>query len=954
MGSRRSGFILDARTMGLNPSRPPSPSRAPAASPKCKEQEQSEKEAKQLDKSSNSKLDIQTREGSVVEASSHAQCNVSTDSVPTDYYRCLLQKLRHATGDASEVNFELNNIFLKRLDEIDCLAGQGVDAMQSSQLRLVTFQEWVDFLLHVNNVILGNMSDLEEEAYGKIAACFQSVKGEQQQALDENRKLLKDIGSIIKLVQSAYHHNVWDLEGISLETLTVQQLLGLKSDQVRPESESEKMGECMKSLVNEMANKHDEVCLLKSQINALEEVVHTASQKLHLKDQCIAQLNRQLEEITECFYTMSEHTPCDGPLMNVTKDVKQEHPVVETSSSDTATVDTITNDILENLSIQDTQESEMLRLLNTELNELFDLHSKQEYQAMDCRRKRLSCFFEMLTTERDNTVRKLENIRSHLRILQSDLEQPCLTSNSPETGPDDPDTKMLEVLRWKLHSLDQCNRELHGKCQRLDTESKIKISELQAQIESDNGFSQRNSDILKEIADLICKLHSSDFSYNEVYDESSTDNPFCIAIKEMFEQRSEQEQKQMACNAEASSSDCPHRQQLEHTLLHCQTQSEILQATRDNYLSIIDEFKRDLEELTEQVEQQQLQQSTQSTSQSCPEPELHCVDPPRINCELEIQNEHLACQIQGLQGSLQDRDNQIDQLQSMIKSYSDFSENNRLKGEIHELKQKNCDLSRQMRELKSLLNNQEEQRVELCSKYENLMTSFEDQCQEFKGAKRKVQSLQTRLDQVEQLQVELRTERKMLREEVIALKEKEAVSTGRERALQEQQKSGHMEVEKMRHLIRDMQVHLQREDAQHRESVLQLEDANQSLRDQMGGLAAECQRMQIRLKQQTEVNEQQEQIIDSFRKWKDAQVRADEAMRQCAKQAEEHIHMLLDENRTLAEEYRCLFRDHTLLDKEMYRVKQAVNYVSSSSMGCPPQQSGGRMNPEAGNDRQLS
>ncbi|XP_044315945.1 early endosome antigen 1 isoform X5 [Drosophila rhopaloa] len=856
MGSRRSGFILDARTMGLNPSRPPSPSRAPAASPKCKEQEQSEKEAKQLDKSSNSKLDIQTREGSVVEASSHAQCNVSTDSVPTDYYRCLLQKLRHATGDASEVNFELNNIFLKRLDEIDCLAGQGVDAMQSSQLRLVTFQEWVDFLLHVNNVILGNMSDLEEEAYGKIAACFQSVKGEQQQALDENRKLLKDIGSIIKLVQSAYHHNVWDLEGISLETLTVQQLLGLKSDQVRPESESEKMGECMKSLVNEMANKHDEVCLLKSQINALEEVVHTASQKLHLKDQCIAQLNRQLEEITECFYTMSEHTPCDGPLMNVTKDVKQEHPVVETSSSDTATVDTITNDILENLSIQDTQESEMLRLLNTELNELFDLHSKQEYQAMDCRRKRLSCFFEMLTTERDNTVRKLENIRSHLRILQSDLEQPCLTSNSPETGPDDPDTKMLEVLRWKLHSLDQCNRELHGKCQRLDTESK----KLQAQIESDNGFSQRNSDILKEIADLICKLHSSDFSYNEVYDESSTDNPFCIAIKEMFEQRSEQEQKQMACN------------------------------------------------------------------------------------------EHLACQIQGLQGSLQDRDNQIDQLQSMIKSYSDFSENNRLKGEIHELKQKNCDLSRQMRELKSLLNNQEEQRVELCSKYENLMTSFEDQCQEFKGAKRKVQSLQTRLDQVEQLQVELRTERKMLREEVIALKEKEAVSTGRERALQEQQKSGHMEVEKMRHLIRDMQVHLQREDAQHRESVLQLEDANQSLRDQMGGLAAECQRMQIRLKQQTEVNEQQEQIIDSFRKWKDAQVRADEAMRQCAKQAEEHIHMLLDENRTLAEEYRCLFRDHTLLDKEMYRVKQAVNYVSSSSMGCPPQQSGGRMNPEAGND----
>ncbi|SPP81817.1 Hypothetical predicted protein [Drosophila guanche] len=75
--------------------------------------------------------------------------------------------------------------------------------------------------------------------------------------------------------------------------------------------------------------------------------------------------------------------------------------------------------------------------------------------------------------------------------------------------------------------------------------------------------------------------------------------------------------------------DCPHRQELEHTLLRCQTQSEILQATRDNYLSIFDEFKRDLEELTEQVEQQQ---------QQPPESELE--EPPGINNELEIQVGH--------------------------------------------------------------------------------------------------------------------------------------------------------------------------------------------------------------------------------------------------------------------------------------------------------------------------
>ncbi|XP_037708906.1 uncharacterized protein LOC119546577 isoform X4 [Drosophila subpulchrella] len=535
MSSRGTGFVLNAQSMGLNISRPPSPS-PPAASSRCEETQQS----------NDSQLDVLTGEGSSLEASTQVQCNSSTESISTDYYRCLLQKLPDANGDAGKMNFELNNIFLKRLDEIDSLDGQGGDAMYTSQLRLVTYQEWVDFLLHVNNVILGNMSDLEEEAYGKIMDCFQSAQGEQQQALEVNRKLQKDICKLIKLVQTAHHRGIWDLKGLSLETMTVKELMGVGEDEPLPESESEKMAECMKSLVSEMAAKHDELCHLKSQISALDEVIITARQKLLLKDQCIAQLHQQLQEITECFATMSEHTKCVGHSTNVnsTGDLKHDQVKVEESASDTLTADTITNNMLENLTIQDSQESEMLRMLNRELNEVFDLHHKQDYQAMECSRKRLSCFFEKLTSERDDTVKKLESIRSHLRILQTDIDQSWLNSAS------DPDTQMLEALRRRMHNLSQSNRELHGKYQRLDTESKIKISELQARIESESGFSQRNSDILKEIAEMICKLGSVEFSYNEIYEESSTENPFCAAIMEIIEQRSEQEQKQMACKSD--------------------------------------------------------------------------------------------------------------------------------------------------------------------------------------------------------------------------------------------------------------------------------------------------------------------------------------------------------------------------------------------------------------------
>ncbi|EDW89765.2 early endosome antigen 1 isoform X3 [Drosophila yakuba] len=849
MGSRPVGFVLDAKSMGLNASRPPSPPPATSASQKCRQVQPNEPSASR------------PHQQSSVEASAHVQCTASTEPISTNHYRCLLQKLRDANGDAGDMSFELNNIFLKRLDEIDCLDGHECDDMDTLQLRLGTFQEWVDFLLHVNSMILGNVSDLEKEAYSKIVACTQSVQGQQQQTLEENRKLRKDICAILSHVQTSPHCKTFDFHGISLETVTVSQLQGGGKDQARPECESEKMNESMRSLASEIAAKHDEICNLKSQMKDLDEVVQTATQKLLLKDQCIAQLNRQLQEITHCIEIMSESTPCEGPLMHATQDRKRDEDHLEDSASDLLTADTMTNDMLENLSIHDNQESEKLRLLNAELNELFDLFRKQDHQAIESGRKRLSCFFGELASERDDTVKKLETIRSHLRILQSDLDQSCLSSIGSETGhcDQDADAQMLEALRRRLLTLNQVNRELHAKYQRLDTESKIKISELQARIESENGINQRNTDVLREIADLICKLGSMEFSYNEIYDESSRENPFCTTIAELFELRSQQEQK--------------------HTAL----------------------------------------------------------------------NEHLACQIQGLEDNLKDRDNQINQLQSMIKSYSDLTENSRLKGEIHDLKLKNCDLSRQLRELSSLMRNQEDQRVELCSKYENLMTNFEDQCQELKGAKRKVQSLQSRLDQVEKLQDELRTERKMLREEVIALKEKEAVSAGRERALQEQQKIGHLELEKMRNHIRNMQDHLQLDDIRHRESVHRMNETTECLREELRTISDNCQQMQIRLKQQTEVNQQQEQIIDSFRKWKDAQVRADEAMRHCAKRAEEHIHMLLEENRSLAEDYRILFRDNKLLEKEMKRVKQAVNYASSSAMSCPPLTSGGQTNAEAVN-----
>ncbi|KAH8362691.1 hypothetical protein KR200_011465 [Drosophila serrata] len=946
MSSQRTGFVLDAKSMGVNRgSRPPSPSSTDCLCEPSSNQEE-EEDSQNVDSSTSIQVvERRDQRSELEDCGNYAQCNASTDPLPTEYYRDLLQKLTQETGDAGRVNCELNSIFLKRLCEIDSLNEQCGDTMFSTQLRLVTFQEWVDFLLHVNSVILGNMSELENEAYSKIVSYFNSMQGQQQQALDENRKLRRDICTLIKFVQTGYHRSSWEgIKEISLETLTVNQLLGMKPDQVLPESESEKMAECMKSLVNEMAEKHDEICRLKTQLGNLDEVVLTARQKLLLKDQCIAQLNQQVRNLRS----------------GVNEDLKQDS---SGSKVDVTTSEQITNCMLQDLTIQDYRENEILRILDNELNEFLLMHNINEHQRMESWRRRLSTLYGNMCAERNDTVKKLEYIRSQLRLLQSDVDKSRLAFSQAVT--DDVDSKMVECLKDRLDTLSQCNRELQDKYMRLDTYSKndlklislksINISVLQTKYEFENGLNERNSQILKEIADLICKLSPKEFSYNDIYSETATENPFCEAINEICDHMSSVQKTKEELSQETNTAvDCPHRQQLEHTLLHCQTQTEILQATRDNYLSIIDEFKRDLEELTEQVEQQQKQQQQQQqlqqTNQSCPEPELHLEEPPRINCELEIQNERLACQIEGLQDTLKDRDSQIADLQTMIQSYSDVSENNRLKEQIHELKLKNSDQSRQIRELAAAIKSNEQERTELATKHENLMGSLEEKCQGLKGAERQVESLQTRLSQLEQLQEDLKMERSMLRDEVVALKEKEAVSAGRERALLDQQRLGHKELEKLRYIIRDMQGQLQQEESQHRENIKQLELTKVSLREQMHNLAADCQRMQSQLKKQVEVNQQQEQILNSFRTWKDAQVRSDEAMRRHIKENDERINLLVDENHSLAEDYSCVYRDYQLLEQEMKRLKQAVNYAPSPSMGYPVSPGGGRLDAETGNE----
>ncbi|KAH8293187.1 hypothetical protein KR044_011298, partial [Drosophila immigrans] len=901
MSQRRGGFRLDATTMGLNTSKKPTKQSEP---PKATAQDSTETSTE-------------------VATEIHNPCQPlklePVGSGGAERFKGSVEQLRGICGDGAKMNFEMNDMFLKRLQSIDTQGGGDSEVIQNliyfaGQLRMVTLQDWVDHLLHVNYMLFGNMSALEMDVFQKIMDSFKATRGEQQQTLDENRRLRKDLCAIIKLVQEAYHHNKWNTNDMCLETMTLNQLLGLQEFNCQPpESEAEKVTKCMKSLAGEVAAKHDEVCQLQTQLKAMDEIVQTARQKIMLKDECIAQLNQQVVEMQDC-------------VSKMTKDTSNERLAAIDSCGNLQMV--TSSCLFESLNQKDQQTSELLRMLNNELTEFIDLVSKNDLEAIDHHRKLLSCFFERISLERTTTLRNLDSLRYQLRNMDcnnDDMDAPI--ASSTEIIQDEGDAQLIDALRRRLQSINDYNKQLNVKIQQTETQYRVQLLELQYSYEAERSINQKNCQALKEIADLLSKLRCSNFSYEELYADTSASNPFCMVITEMHDKLCELQNSTVMeelCQNTNVSEDCPHRQQLEHSLLHCQTQSEMLQATRDNYLSIIVEFQRDLEELTEQVEQQQQQHLQQLQQTEDPEQSL-AESPPSATSELELQNERLLGQIHNLKSALGDREDQIQQLRSVMTSYADAAETNRLKDEISSLKQRNSEQAQKICEIAALLKQQEEERQKLCNNYEHLLNAKDEQSKELRLAKKNAQNLMDRLTQVEKTQEDLKTERNLLREEIIALKEKEARSTGRERAMTDQLKCRQEELEKSRTLLRDMHLHLKHQERQHKETVDRLCQANEQIQQQMQAVSCECKQMQLKLKQQTHVAKQQQQIIDTFRKWKDAQIRSDDAMRLCIKRAEDHITMLLEENQRLNEEYKRLYGDYSVLESEMRRIKKAVN-----------------------------
>lgn len=96
----------------------------------------------------------------------------------------------------------------------------------SFQLKIITYQEWIDMLTRVSESFITNMDELEREVAERLKLVQSKVSSNCRHSQgNELMKCRKDIETLLKYIQNARNYNTWDLQGLTFETITPAQVL---------------------------------------------------------------------------------------------------------------------------------------------------------------------------------------------------------------------------------------------------------------------------------------------------------------------------------------------------------------------------------------------------------------------------------------------------------------------------------------------------------------------------------------------------------------------------------------------------------------------------------------------------------------------------------------------------------------------------------------------------------
>ncbi|XP_061396018.1 CAP-Gly domain-containing linker protein 1 [Musca vetustissima] len=461
-----------------------------------------------------------------------------------------------------------------------------------------------------------------------------------------------------------------------------------------------------------------------------------------------------------------------------------------------------------------------------------------------------------------------------------------------------------------------------------------------------------------------------------------------------------------------NSGECPHVALLDAALQHSHHHDAGGGGggdTHEKYQQIIDDLKRELEQMSCEVIQVKreccskakdpiAEEGALDLTKSLKELELQNdrlqealkqqSEAKEAACrELETQNNNLKCQIDSLHKALVNRDQHIKHLSAALHNSQHFqscrannpsckashssspsdmccnnqqrvadlekrleimskeldksqrqeyflhSETRKLNEELNENKRKNGDLITQIQRLSGLLKSQESHRLGLAKKYEDLEENFEDQAKKLRTANAQLTVLNERFQLMEREQHRHNLERKYLTDEVMALKEKEAVCVGRQKSLQEQLLKIEKELFSAHEVMRDQQHVMKTNDLAHAEEVHRLKEEHYDTQRKLKNLTEDYKRLQQAYENEQEICKQSEKLLESFRKWKEDQLRADAENKKKFEQLEAYIQLLYQDKAEMLNTQRTMWEDYKTLEAELERLSMTAFSVSNPQLG---------------------
>ncbi|XP_046809630.1 paramyosin isoform X1 [Lucilia cuprina] len=849
----------------------------------------------------------------------YVQNNTSLSENPLLGYGELHQKYRSGSdvciGDSAKLNYShLNSIYSKRIEDIDA------NVWGDKDLKIITYQEWVEMLTKINESFIVNMEALETEVAEQLELVQRKVNSNCRHSQgNELMKCRKDIDTLLKYIKNARNYNSWDLQGFTFETITPSQLFdmgdfenltieGNTGDATKNSNDAEvmqrnKLYANMKALAHEVAEKHDEVRELKRQVISMEDEIQKAQQKIQLKDDVIKELRNDLKTANN---KLSAHHSAENSLtMPPINFEDQSSRSANTQIIDTPRFPDDNGSQFDSLSYTEFEEQQKLKVLEEEMNEFFEMNKELNKQKMENQRKRLMDIFQKSESEKAAAYRKLDFIRSQLIDLESDSIE---SNNDCDSGfhsksENNQDAKLLEAVRKRLRKLNETNSDLKKRLQKLELEN----NELSNSLQSEKTFSQRNSETLKEVADLLCSLKGKQFSYTDIYNTAPNEmNPFCEAIMEMkkdFQDRESQLMKAVGIRNKQV-------EELTESLLKNEKDfnEERILNWNETLKCQIAHLQRTLYERDQHI--LQLRSMLKNVSQ------IQSIEPQRAALEYVTSRNNFTAE---LEKKIEDLTEKLDK--SMKQENFLHRETRKLNEELNESKRKNGDLITQAHRLGNLLKSQESHRMELAAKYETLEKNYEDQAKKLRTANNQLIMLTERFQTMERNQNEYNMERNLLREEVLSLKENHACAMGQQKSLQEQLLKTEKELYQAHDVIKEQKAIMQRNDFAQNEAQRRLQETNAELKRNLAELVQDYKKLQDEHDKQKEINLQQLKLLENFRKWKEQQLKAEHTTRENFKIYQNCIEEMLQDKQKLMDNFHELYKDYSLLQNELDRFK---------------------------------